>query len=144
MKTETESIGLLAAKAFAEKLGTREIGEEITQVEEAEAKAAGLVVVFGGSDDLAEFRGAIRDESGIGKIQFTAKGKFFDEDRIEELEGMLHDGEISALPVLNWINATFGMAGHRYTTEIPCARFAIMEDDEQFSEGLVFHISGLK
>ena len=132
------------AQVLAEKLNGREIGKEITREEEAEAKAAGLVVAFGGSDDLAEFRGAIYDEAGIGKIQFTAKGKFFDEDRIEELEGMLHDGEISALPTLNRINATFGMAGHRYTTDIPCWKFAIMEDGEQFSEGLVFSISDLK
>lgn len=135
--------GLLAAKAFADKLGTREVGEEITKEEEAEAKAAGLVIVFGGSDDLAEFRGAIYDEAGIGKINFTAKGKFFSEERIEELEGLLHDGEIESLPALNWINATHGMAGHRYTTDIPHAKFVVMEDGEQYSEGIVFHTSDL-
>lgn len=42
----------------------RKYGSEITPAEEAEAKAAGLLVVFGASDDLTEFRGAIHDEAG--------------------------------------------------------------------------------
>ena len=86
--------GALAARRFAEKLGTRQIGKEITKEEEAEAKAAGLVVVFGYSDDGTEFRGAIRDEAGTGDILFNAKGTFIDSDRLEELEGLVADGLI--------------------------------------------------
>ena len=135
--------GLIAAQKFASKLGIRQIGRELTREESEEAKSLGLVVVFGSSDDLAEFRGAIYDESGLGDIYFTAKGKFFDEDRIEELEGMLRDGEIASLPPINRINAFYGEIGHQYFTEIPHARFTVMEDGEQFSEGIVFHISDL-
>jgi hypothetical protein len=52
----------LTAQAFAARLTSREYRREITNAEEAEAKAAGLVVVFGASDDLVELRGAIDDE----------------------------------------------------------------------------------
>jgi hypothetical protein len=52
------------AKALAALLTGREYRQEITRAEEADAKAAGLVVAFGASDDLLEFRGAIDDEVG--------------------------------------------------------------------------------
>lgn len=45
-------------------LNGREYGDEITREEEAMAKAHGLVVVFGYSDDNMEFCGAITDEVG--------------------------------------------------------------------------------
>ena len=43
----------------------------------AELKAAGLVAVFGASDDLIEFRGAIRDEDDVcngGTVHINAQG----------------------------------------------------------------------
>jgi hypothetical protein len=45
-------------------LNGRSYGEEITKEECATAKAHGLVVVFGYSDDNVELRGAIDDEVG--------------------------------------------------------------------------------
>jgi len=49
-------------KEFAEMLNGREIGEEITLEETKIAKENNLVVVFGASDDLMEFKGAINEE----------------------------------------------------------------------------------
>lgn len=45
-------------------LNGRQYRREITREEEAQAKATGLLVIFGASDDLVEFRGAIHDEIG--------------------------------------------------------------------------------
>lgn len=48
---------------FAARLEGRQIGNEITPAEDEQAREAGLVVIFGYSDDLIELRGAIRDEA---------------------------------------------------------------------------------
>jgi len=40
----------------------------------ASMKEAGLVAVFGASDDLIEFRGAIDDEAGHGYAYFSEEG----------------------------------------------------------------------
>lgn len=49
----------MIAKEFADLLSGRDYMNEITRGEEEQAKAAGLVVVFGYSDDNMELRGAI-------------------------------------------------------------------------------------
>lgn len=68
---------------FAKMLDGREIGCEITPEEERQAKELGYVVVFGYSDDNAEFRGAIDDEVGCydgGEIFIDKEGIFGDCD----------------------------------------------------------------
>ena len=47
-----------------------------------QAKANNIVIVFGASDDLIEFRGAINDENGIGEEDVT----------LIDNEGVLHIG----------------------------------------------------
>ena len=51
-------------KKVAEALNGCEYGEELSPVMERSLKDGGVVVVFGASDDLTEFRGAIHDEGG--------------------------------------------------------------------------------
>ena len=50
------------AKSFAALLNGRQYLDELTKDEEAIAKDNNLVICFGQSDDLLEFRGAIDDE----------------------------------------------------------------------------------
>ena len=50
-------------KEFANRLNGREYGQELTPAEAQRAKEAGIVVVFGASDDLMEFRGERKYES---------------------------------------------------------------------------------
>ena len=52
----------MTIKEFAEMLNGRCVRKEITAEEEKLADELRYVVVFGYSDDLAEFRGAIEDE----------------------------------------------------------------------------------
>src|SRR5215472_10913763 len=54
----------MTKEKLAKQLDGHEYCEEISAVIEAEAKEADLVIVFGNSDDLIEFRGAIHDEAG--------------------------------------------------------------------------------
>ena len=53
-----------ARDEFARRLNGREYRDEMTFAEEAHAKAERLLIVFGASDDLTEFRGIIHDEAG--------------------------------------------------------------------------------
>src|SRR3546814_11339434 len=55
---------MMNIKEAADLLNGREYTKEITRDEEAAFKAAGLVALFGARDDLAEFRGAWREEVG--------------------------------------------------------------------------------
>lgn len=129
-----------ARDELASKLNGREYREEITKEEEAWAKQNRLLVVFGASDDLIEFRGLINDESGApGAIELhrNARGwgvvNFNDED--EPLE-----------PRDFWINTESGESG--WTFELPpscvAARFAIVEDGDAYGEGLVIHEDDLR
>jgi hypothetical protein len=64
-------------ESFAARLNGRAYQSEITRAEEAEARAAGLVVVFGASDDLIELRGAIEGEVDAydgGEVAITRAG----------------------------------------------------------------------
>ena len=54
----------MTAKELAEKLNGREYGNDITDEEATAAKKAGLLVIYGYSDDNIEFRGIIYDERG--------------------------------------------------------------------------------
>lgn len=136
--------GLAVAKDFALALENSEFGIEITQNQMAYCKQSGLVVVFGASTDLAEFRGAITDEAGMGDIALTESGKILSEKSLNALDTLLDDGTIAKRPALRLIVHTFGEDGHRFATDIPHAEFNIVEDGETFGKGIVFHISDLK
>ena len=101
---------------FAERLDGREYGNEITKSEEQEAKELGFVVVFGYSDDNAEFRGAIDDEVGC-----------FDGGRVYE------DGD-------KYIDAVWceGKYDWTYKTNIPHATFDIYDYCGKYCKGIVF------
>ena len=52
----------LTAEAFAKMIDGCSYGKELTKEQRQLAKENGLVVVYGASDDLMEFDGAIYDE----------------------------------------------------------------------------------
>lgn len=95
---------------FAEGLNGREYGNEITPFEEQRAKELGFVVVFGYSDDNAEFRGAYDEEIGC-----YDGGRVY-EDADKYIDAVWCDGEYS------WT----------YKTNIPHATFDIYEDGEKY------------
>ena len=119
-------------------LNGREYTKEITRDEEAAFKAAGLVAVFGGSDDLAEFRGAWRDEAGVydgGTIYVNENGPMSsecDEDACPYFErAKFNARQIEAV----WAEDGFSWL---YVTDIPHATFVIMDDGDTYCRGIVF------
>ena len=115
--SEEEASNKITIKDFANRLNGRRIGQEITREEAKEAKDLGFVVVFGYSDDNAEFRGAIEDEVDCfdGGRVFDRYGKYIDAVWCE-------DG-------FSWI----------YNTNIKHETFEIIEDDGcDYCRGIVF------
>ena len=132
----------MTKEQLAEILNGREYREEITRGEEATAKENGLVVVFGASDDLTEFRGAITDEGGAfggGEILLDTDGLFVECDSGCEYSE-------AAKEKCKTIKAIWGEGrfSWQYDTTIPHAKFEILEDGETYCEGIVFDINDLK
>lgn len=112
IKTITESRGL--GKVF--------YGRELTQDEIKLAKENNLVVVFGYSDDCAEFRGAIYDEVDC-----------FDGGRVFEENGFFIDAIWCA-----------GDTAWCYNTNIPHESFMVWDDDgTAYCLAIVFSVDSI-
>lgn len=140
---------LTSVKEFAEMLNGREIGEEITPDEVKLAKENNIVVVYGASDDLMEFEGAIYDELDAWEGTIARVSK----------EGILKppcedNPECCKFKCVyfkkSWSNAKTIKAvwgenniSWTYETEIPHETFDIMEDGEVYCRGIVFSMDNL-
>jgi hypothetical protein len=129
----------------------------ITESIEKQAKKNGLVIVYGASDDLMEFSGAIHDESSCysgGEVLFTKSGCLQNQDECEEaIETLKENGyNVDSLKIqINKINAlwcpdntAYENLSWAYETEIPHEKFEIMEDGEVYCIGIVFSLSNCK
>lgn len=96
-----------------------------------QAKENDLVIVFGASDDLMEFRGAIDDEADCfdgGTISFDESGVDNHGTSSNEIEALWCKGDIA------W----------KYETDISHETFNVMEDGEIYCLGIVFCIDDLQ
>lgn len=126
-------------------LNGREYGDEITGVEAKRAKDAGLVVLVGGSDDLACFYGALSDEAGCaggGEIYLHRDGLLGYHDPHCDCAFCGFD---AAKVQCATIKAIWDAKGYSwvYETAIPHACFDIMEDDGKYCRGIVFNVADL-
>ena len=134
----------MTARELAQKLDGRQYLQEMTLEEKNEAKAAGLVVMYGASDDLIELEGAIYDEVGAwggATVYLTKTGIFRKPDDLwcDEVDCPYIK---AAMEACSTIRGTFGGCWS-FETEIPCERFSIYEDERVFSQGLVFSVNDL-
>lgn len=127
----------------ASKLDGNEYGKEGSRELFKEMKDAGLVAVFGASDDLMEFRGAIHEEVGAyngGTAYLMPDGLLVndcDDDKCPHFARL----QEKAVP----IGAEFDVDGFTwiYDTEIPHATFVIKEDGDNYCEGIVFALANV-
>jgi hypothetical protein len=133
------------AKELAEKLTGIEypcgIPTELTKA----AKASGLVIVYGGSDDLMEFEGAINDELGAyggTTVKVYDGGLLPDFEQIADnkdkdllREYFLHENDSKEIEAL-WCKE--GEYSWTYKTDIPHSTFEIVEDGDPYCRGIVF------
>ena len=125
-------------------LNGREYLHEMMAYERQEAKEAGLVVVYGYSDDNVEFDGAIDDEVGVwenGTIYLTERGILREPDCDPEFRRCPYYEEAKRKAAK--IVAHYGGVWE-FETEIPHATFGIYEDGELFCKGIVFDVNDLK
>lgn len=135
----------MTMKEFAEMLSGREVGMEITVDEERQAEDAGLVVVYGYSDDNMEFSGAIGGEIGAfeGATVYVAKNGVFDESDCG-IEDCPHCA--AARKEAKAIKAVWHDEGGpcwTFETDIPHETFNICEDGELFCVGIVLSVEDL-
>lgn len=151
----------MTKEILAKLLDGREIGEEITEREEKLAQEAGLVVLFGASDDLAELRGAMSDEAGClyggGELLICRAPSPFPVPGRRSEGGFMprHDdcrcaycGYEIAKERCKKIEAMWDNDGYSWTykTDIPHATFDVLgrgESDEKYCRGIVFSINDL-
>lgn len=133
----------LTVDDLAARLHGRAYGKEIMDAECAEAKAAGLVVIFGSSDDLMEFRGAIHDELGAWNghtALLTPEGELF-----EECECECPHSERAKKRTVSVV-AKWNVDGvpWTYETAIKHRTFDIIEEDTGlFCRGIVFGVASI-
>lgn len=132
------------ALELAALLNGREYRQEITKEEAARAKADCLVVVFGASDDLMEFRGAIDDEKGCynGGIAYLTSTGLLQNDC--DNDDCPHFAKLKDKAAT--INAVWDKDGYSwvYETDIPHETFEILKDGERYCRGIVFALADEK
>lgn len=125
----------------AQKLDGNQYRKEGTRGLFEEMKAAGLVAIFGASDDLMEIRGAVNDEIGCydgGTASFTKAGLLKSECDSEECPYHAKlEREATCVEAL-WDERGYSWC---YDTVIPHQKFVIKEDDEDYCEGIVFALA---
>jgi len=124
---------------WAKLLEGREYNLEISPDEIAIAEENNIVIVFGASDDLMEFRGAIDDEVscfGGGSAYITADGQLLVNECPEDECPYFEKEKKMAME----IKAFWDQDGYSwvYDTFIPHETFNIFENGETYCRGIVF------
>ncbi|MBO6231778.1 MAG: hypothetical protein ILA17_06085 [Ruminococcus sp.] len=126
------------AKEIAEMLDGIDYGELINERGKVKeivglAEEFDIVIVYGASDDLMEFRGAIEDEADC----YDGGEVYFDET------GVYGDPELAD----NLINAVWAdeeqKASWTYETDIPHEEFKVYDEGVLYCIGIVFSTSDL-
>lgn len=135
----------MTQKAIAELLNDRQYTEEISaEIKEALANTD-IVVVFGASDDLMEFRGAIYDEVDCydgGKAYLDSDGLL--ENKCDEDDCPYFQEKKNSAVVIEALWCLEEPYSWTYKTDIPHTTFNIHKDDELYCRGIVFNLSDVK
>ena len=135
----------LSKELLAVALNGREYPFELTKDEQAQAKAAGLVVIFGASDDLMEVRGAAHGEiSAPTTVLLDCKGLLPHREDIQDDEVLkdFFDREPLARAV-DGLWCAEEDASWTYRTKVPHATFDIVEDGIVYCRGIVIDVADL-
>jgi hypothetical protein len=142
-------------EALVEIINGRNYRDEMNKEEEQIAKESGLIVIFGASDDLTEFRGAINDEldatdGAIFIIALPGTEVLCDDDgetyrKAKKLEAI--QVETWSLEQKNRVESVWCPdeldCSWLIKTDLPHASFDIMEDGELYCRGVVIDVLDL-
>lgn len=140
----------MTKEELAEALNGREYGYDIPVGTVRAAKANGLVIVYGMSDDLMELEGAISDEGGC----YEGETFLIDEQGLlPNWDDLRDDGDEEEIEKyiarkkkakkLHALWCAKDQPAWTYKTDIPHATFDVMEDGEVHCRGIVFSINDL-
>ena len=135
----------ITKEALAALLDGREYRSEITSDESKLAKENGLVIVYGASDDLMEFGGAIYGDIDCwegGTAYLDGNGLF--ENFCNDAACPYAEIERAKGKTIEAVWCPPGGGSWAYVTDIPHATFKIYEDGELYCVGIVFEIDALK
>lgn len=127
----------MTKEELAQRLNGREYRNEVTPLDIKQAQESGLVIVFGASDDLMEFEGAISEEFGT-EARFNKDGtllEYCSDECIHYQNAWKKSNKIDA----EYINGVWS-----YATSIPHAKFQIFDEKELYCNGIVFSMDDLK
>ncbi len=127
---------------LAAKLTGREYRNEMDESEEILARKAGLLVVFGASDDLVEFRGAFRDETGAWEgrdVLITRKGILESHEECDcKWCGYKALAKTASKIKAEWCpNDTHSWV---MSTKLPHSTFEILDEGEAYCQGLILNV----
>ncbi len=135
----------LTAVKLAERLNGREVMHEISPDEAAAIKMAGLVVVYGYSDDCLELEGAISDETGC----FGGGTIYVSKDGVLQVPDCNSDDcpyfavAKRAAKAIKAVWHDDGGPCWTFETDIPHKTFNINEDGVVWCRGIVFSVEDL-
>jgi Rad3-related DNA helicase len=138
----------MTKEELAQELNGREYRMEITREEAKEAKSNNLVVVFGASDDLMEFRGAIDDETDAYEgvtVSIDKNGLL--ENQCDNDECPYFADRTAKAAKIKAVWCPHGKdLSWEYYTEIPHATFYVMDKDKShfYCRGIVFSMGDVK
>lgn len=130
------------AKQLAAMLGGRQMGNEIQADEEKLAREAGLVVVFGYSDDNVELRGAIHDEVSAYNgttVYLGAAGILANDCDDDRCPHFLRARERAPQFKAKWDDGSG--AAWTFLVPWPHETFRVFEEKELFCVGVVFALA---
>ncbi len=137
----------MTREEWAAKLNGREYREEMDDDEQNRAKKDDVLIVFGASDDLIEFRGIIYDEVGCidgGEIAVDIEhSKAFRRDDHScdcEFCGFKERAIRSTAIEAQWSEGGYSWL---LKTRVPHSTFEIVEEGEKYCRGLVIDGSSL-
>lgn len=126
----------------AAELEGNEYGSEGSEDLFERMKADGLIALFGYSDDIIEIRGADYDEVPCSQtLHFTSGGMLTNRCDEDDCPYFVDAARNAAKIEIGSPKTGDGM--FEYITEIPHARFSIMEDGAFYSVGIVFALKDL-
>lgn len=132
----------MTPEAAAAKLNNSEYGYEGSDALFEEMKAAGLVAVFGYSDDNMEFRGAIHDEVGAyegATAYLTERGLV--ENECSDPGCPYYEKIIEDARKIEAVREAEDQPAWTFVTDIPYVTFDVIEEGEVFCRGIVFRLS---
>lgn len=135
---------MLTTKEAAAAMNGREYGDEMpgpfeNQTFVERLSQAGLICLFGYSDDVVELRGVENDELGTDDLHFTSSGLIKNDCSNDECPYFANRKIGAAIVEVFEGGDDFGM--FEFRTTIPHERFNIMEDGDLYSSGIVFALA---